>query len=135
VRTTIDLPEDLHRIALVVEDHVHHEAAEGWLASSGGSFATCPITEGSLIRLLIRHGQDGSAAQAILVALTEHPRHEFWPDNVSYRDVPLEGIPGHRQVTDAYLVQLTRARGGTLLTLDRGLAGLYGDIVELIPTT
>jgi predicted nucleic acid-binding protein len=61
-------------------------------------------------------------------------RHEFWPDHVSFADVELGGVVGHRQVTDAYLAQLARSRGGQLLTLDSGLAHLHGDVAVLIPT-
>jgi uncharacterized protein len=120
-------------IALVVADHVHHAAAEAWLAGGSDAFATCPITQGSLVRLLIREGQSGAAARAVVSELADHPRHEFWPDSVSYRDVPLGGLIGHRQVTDAYLVSLARAHGGILATFDQGLAGRYADRVELIP--
>ena len=67
-------------IALLVEDHVHHGAAEDWFVGMSGKFATCPITQGSLMRLLIREGQPASAAQEILTATTADPRHEFWPD-------------------------------------------------------
>lgn len=122
-------------IALVVADHVHHDAAETWLASFTEPFAICPITEGSLVRLLIRQGQAGSAAQAVLTALAEHPRYEFWADSISYREVPLTGVVGHRQVTDAYLVQLARAHQTKLATFDRGLASLHGDIVEVVPSS
>jgi toxin-antitoxin system PIN domain toxin len=121
-------------IALVVADHVHHAAAEAWLAGGSDAFATCPITQGSLVRLLIREGQSGAAARAVVSELTDHPRHEFWPDSVSYRDVPLGGLIGHRQVTDAYLVSLARAHGDILATFDQGLAGRYADRVELIQT-
>jgi len=120
-------------IALVVADHVHHDAAETWLAGSDERFATCPMTEGSLVRLLIRAGQDGPTAHAVVTGLAEHPRHEFWADSISYREVPLGSVIGHRQVTDAYLVQLARAHGARLATFDRDLAGLHSDIVELIP--
>jgi uncharacterized protein len=44
-------------IALVVADHGHHDAVETWLAGVTDRFATCPITQGSLVRLLIREGQ------------------------------------------------------------------------------
>ena len=37
-------------IALLVADHLHHDAAEAWFAASGDRFATCPVTEGSLTR-------------------------------------------------------------------------------------
>lgn len=121
-------------IALLVSDHVHHHAAERWLASAGHSIATCPITEGSLVRLLIREGQSGETAKAVLSALAADPRHEFWPDTSSYREVSMTGIIGHRQVTDAYLAHLARSRQGRLATFDSGLAKLHGDVADLVLT-
>jgi uncharacterized protein len=53
-------------IALLVDDHVHHTAAENWLAGMPGNFATCPITQGSLLRLLLREGQSAATARAVL---------------------------------------------------------------------
>jgi hypothetical protein len=41
-------------------------------------------------------------------------------------------VIGHRQVTDAYLAQLVRGRGGRLATFDHGLAKLHDDIAELL---
>jgi len=120
-------------IALLVEDHVHHGAAENWFARLGEGFATCPITQGSLVRLLIREGQPATAARTILSGATSDARHEFWPDDIQYTSVPAEGIIGHRQVTDAYLAQLARAHGGRLATLDQGLAKVHADVAELVP--
>ena len=120
-------------IALLVEDHVHHGAAENWFVGMTGKFATCPITQGSLIRLLIREGQPTSAAQEILTGATGDPRHEFWPDDIPYTDVPTQGIIGHRQVTDAYLAQLARAHGSRLATFDQAIAKLHHDVAELVP--
>ncbi|MCE7008278.1 PIN domain-containing protein [Kibdelosporangium philippinense] len=121
-------------IALLVADHVHHDAAEDWFSSSDDHFATCPITEGSLVRLLIREGQTADNAKAILDAVKNSERHEFWPDSISYGDVPLNGVLGHRQVTDSYLAQLARSHGGRLATFDQGLAQLHSDIADLLPT-
>jgi toxin-antitoxin system PIN domain toxin len=120
-------------IALLVDDHVHHPAAENWFAEMSGKFATCPITQGSLMRLLIREGQSAAAARAVLSGTTADPRHEFWPDDLAYADVPVAGIVGHRQVTDAYLAHLARARGATLATFDQALAKLHADVAELVP--
>jgi len=120
-------------IALLVDDHVHHVAAENWFVGMSGNFATCPITQGSLIRLLIREGQSAAAARAVLDGTTADQRHEFWPDDVPYTEVPIEGIIGHRQVTDAYLAQLTRARGSRLATFDRAMAKMHKDVTELVP--
>ena len=120
-------------IALLVADHVHHEAAEAWISDRAESLATCPITQGSLVRLLIRQGQSAATSVAVLTALTADARHEFWPDDFSYADVRMTGVIGHRQVTDAYLAQLARNREARLATFDEGLAALHKDIAELIP--
>ena len=121
-------------IALVVSEHVHHDAAADWLAASEQRFATCPITQGSLVRFLVRTGQSAAAALEIVSAVEEADRHEFWPDSVSFADVDVVGVVGHRQVTDAYLAQLARSRKGQLARLDSGLAHLHGDVAVLIPT-
>ncbi|MGJ6125539.1 PIN domain-containing protein [Mycolicibacterium sp. Y3] len=119
-------------IALLVEEHVHHDAAVAWFSASGEAFATCPITQGSLVRFLLREGQSAHAAREVVTAITGAERHEFWPDSLSFTDVQMDGIVGHRQVADAYLAQLARARHGQLATLDSGLAGLHLDVAVLI---
>ncbi len=121
-------------IALVVSEHVHHDAAAEWLSASDAGFATCPITQGSLARFLVRTGQTAAAAREVISAVEGANRHEFWPDSVSFTDVEVGGVVGHRQVTDAYLAQLARSRKGQLATLDSGLAHLHSDIAVLIPT-
>lgn len=120
-------------IALLVDDHVHHAAAEDWFTGLGGNFATCPVTQGSLLRLLIREGQPAATARAVLRGTTASPRHEFWPDDIPYTDVPVTGLIGHRQVTDAYLARLARVRGARLATFDRALASLHSDVTDLVP--
>ena len=121
-------------IALVVAEHVHHDAAVEWLSASDTAFATCPITQGSLVRFLVRAGQSATAARDVVGAVENADRHEFWSDSVAFADVEFAGVIGHRQVTDAYLAQLARSRNGQLATLDSGLAHLHSDIAVLIPT-
>ena len=41
-------------VALTDSRHVHHARAERWLARLPGTFATCPITQGSLVRVLLQ---------------------------------------------------------------------------------
>ena len=121
-------------VALVVSDHVHHDPAERWLTASDSPFATCPITQGGLVRLLVREGQTAEIAKDVINAITSDRRHEFWPDGLSFVDVRVTGVVGHRQVTDAYLAELARAHNGRLATFDLGLAELHGDVAELVPT-
>ncbi|EHB50443.1 PIN domain protein family protein [Mycolicibacterium rhodesiae JS60] len=119
-------------IALVVVEHVHHEPAVTWFSSTDSSFATCPITQGSLVRFLVRAGHTADAARDVVNALEDADRHDFWPDSVSFTDVRLTGVIGHRQVTDAYLAQLARSHHGQLATFDTGLAHLHHDVSLLI---
>jgi uncharacterized protein len=122
-------------IALTVEDHVHHRPAEDWMAAQRDRlFATTPITQGTLLRLLIRNGIAADDAIELLDATTVHPNHRFWTDDAPYDFAVLSGVIGHRQVTDAYLAAQARLRSGRLATFDAGLAAAHPDVVELIPT-
>lgn len=129
----VDLLDANLLIALVVEDHVHHGPAEKWSAGRSRPFATCPITQGSLLRFLVREGASGAEARRFLGEVCLDGRHRFWPDDLEYHDVDMAGVVGHRQITDAYLAALARDRGGRLATLDRGLAAIHSDIADLIP--
>ncbi len=113
-------------IALATPEHSLNARAAGWFRK-GHRFATCPITQGALFRFHLRVGVDATAesAKLLLESISTLPRHEFWPDDVSYLDLPTAGIVGHRQVTDAYLVRLARSHGGTLATMDQSLAAVH----------
>jgi toxin-antitoxin system PIN domain toxin len=119
-------------IALVVVDHVHHDRAVEWFATEEPTLATCPITEGTLLRFLMREGGSASAAIGVLDAIRAAPWHRFWADDIPYEAAQLGGVIGHRQVTDAYLVALARHHGGRVATLDKGLAALHGGDVLLL---
>jgi toxin-antitoxin system PIN domain toxin len=110
-------------IALATPEHSLNARAAAWFRK-GRQFATCPITQGALVRFHLRAGVDATAesAKLLLESISALPRHEFWPDDASYLDMPTAGIIGHRQVTDAYLVLLAGKHGGSLATMDRALA-------------
>jgi uncharacterized protein len=116
-------------VALVSHEHVHHAAAQRWFAASSCPFATCPITQGALLRLLLRVGEVAPAtAVEVLTRLASHSRHRFWPDALGYEVISWRGVLGHRQVTDAYLAALARHHGGKLVSFDRGLVALHTDV-------
>ena len=121
-------------IALSVLEHVHHAAARRWLADHEPTLATCPITEGTLLRFLIREGVDAPLALSTLTAIRQGADRVFWPADLPFAGPQLRGVIGHRQVTDAYLAALARDRGGRLITFDKGLATIHGDVVDLIQT-
>lgn len=60
------------------------------------------------------------------------PSCEFWPNSLSYADVDLNHVVGHRQVTDAYLLALARTHSATLVTFDAALAG-WASTETLVP--
>lgn len=121
-------------VALADASHVHHSAAVDWFTAGQTPFATCPITQGTLLRMLLRHRAVATAgeAAAVLAQFVAHPLHRFWPDDIAYAEVSFDGVLGHRQVTDAYLAALARAKRGRLATFDRGLAALHGDVAVLV---
>ena len=121
-------------IALTVSDHVHHRQAREWSARREHQLATCPITQGTLLRFLLRNGVGPSDALAALDKIVSLPQHVFWPDEIGYGAAMFAGVIGHRQVTDAYLAALADHFGGSLATLDRGLAALHPGTAVLIPT-
>lgn len=119
-------------VALTVVDHIHHDLALDWFEQAEPDLATCPITEGTLLRFLLREGQTAIDAIAVLDAVRSQDWYAFWPDAIRYEVTHLVGVIGHRQVTDAYLVALARHHGGRVATLDKGLAALHGEHVHLV---
>jgi toxin-antitoxin system PIN domain toxin len=119
-------------IALATPEHSLNARAAAWFLK-GHRFATCPITQGALFRFHLRAGVEATAesAKLLLESMYTLPRHEFWPDDVSFLDMPTRGIAGHRQVTDAYLVLLARKHGGSVATMDKALAAVHGETTLL----
>ena len=117
-------------VALFDPDHVHHEAAHEWFAVHRvGGWATCPLTENGLTRVLANPAYGGPAQRPEdvvrrLRAFCGSGDHVFWPDAVSLRDTALFSSPmpvGHRQVTDIYLLALAVRNDGRLATFDRAI--------------
>lgn len=118
-------------IALIDPAHVHHDLAHDWFGRSGHKrFATCPITENGLLRI-VGHpkypnspGPPSVVAQSLL-AIRALPGHRFWPDSISAVDdayLDPARLSNHARVTDGYLLALARANGGRLATMDQRLA-------------
>nr|WP_294513175.1 TA system VapC family ribonuclease toxin [uncultured Rhodopila sp.] len=112
--------------------HVGHEAAHRWFGDVGWvSWATCPITENGVLRIVghpkYPNSADSPAEVAPIVArLRALPGHVFWTDDLCLMgsdrvDAAQIATPG--QVTDTYLLALAVARRGQLATFDRRLSG------------
>jgi len=118
-------------IALIDPAHVGHDAAHRWFARIGSaSWATCPITENGVLRIVGNPRYPNStgspaAAAPIVSHLKALPGHVFWKDNLSLVGTDLVDTahvttPG--QVTDAYLLALAMSQGGQLATFDRRIS-------------
>src|ERR1035441_3701379 len=115
--------------------HPDFTLAKRWFANRPDrSFATCPITQSGMMRLLVK-GVAGLApydmpeARDALLNFTQQPGHVNWPDDPSYLDATrslFARMQGHRQITDAYLLGLAIHNQGKLATLDRGISHLAG---------
>jgi toxin-antitoxin system PIN domain toxin len=115
-------------VALFDPDHVHHDVAHDWFADARRTgWATCPVTENGLVRVLTAHAGDHYRPADIverLHAFRQSGHHRFWADSVSLSDSSLfvaSYIKGHRQVTDIYLLGLATRTGGALATFDRSI--------------
>ena len=117
-------------IALVDPAHVQHEAAHNWFAEDGRtSWATCPMTENGLLRIVGHPRYPNSpgapaVVAGILAVLRQLPGHVFWPDDISLMDatrVDAGRLLSHGQVTDSYLLALACAHQGRLASFDRRL--------------
>ena len=133
-------------VALFEPDHVHHELAHGWFADNrAAGWATCPVTETGLVRVLsnprVREG--GFAVSDVVDRLRRFrsdASHHWWDTGISLTDArlfQLGAIRGHRQVTDLHLAGLAHAKGGKLVTFDRSVVwsavvGARPSLVEVI---
>lgn len=118
-------------IALIDPAHVQHELVHEWFGRVGHkAFATCPITENGLLRI-VGHPKypnspgPPSTVAAALAAIRGLGGHQFWPDSISLVDNNLADpalLSSHSRVTDSYLLALARANKGQLATLDQKLA-------------
>ena len=115
-------------IALFDPDHVHHEAAHAWFGPHRSSgWATCPLTENGVVRILSNPAYPPTAGRPAeiarrLAAFRESGDHAFWPDDVSLCDARRFDLRvGHRHLTDAYLLGLAVRRDGRLASFDRSI--------------
>lgn len=119
-------------IALLDPDHAFHERAHAWWAAHAKSgWASCPIVENGVVRIMSHPGYSQGARFtpgdliSRLRTFATQTNHEFWPDDVSLRDGQLftaERIHSSGQLTDLYLLALAGKHAGRLATFDKGIA-------------
>lgn len=133
-------------VALFDPEHLHHEAAHAWFERNRArGWATCPLTENALVRILSNPSYPGRRttlddAASRLEAFCSDRRHVFWPDSVSVRDgkrFRWRHLQGHRQLTDVYLLALSVSNAGRLATFDstislKSVQGASLDSLEIL---
>ncbi len=115
-------------IALFDPDHIHHEPAHLWFAAHrSAGWATCPLTENGIVRILSNPAYSPTTERTARIverlrAFRSSGHHVFWSDDVSLCDPSAFRLSvGHRQLTDVYLLGLARAHDARLATLDRSI--------------
>jgi len=115
-------------IALLDQSHVHHQTATGFLKRQApDGWATCPLTENGVLRILGRPTAKGGTGSPELVrvllnAWRGYRGHQFWPDDVSLLEGGLfSSLPDSQGLTDVYLLGLAVKHGGRLATFDKNL--------------
>ncbi len=132
-------------IALVDSDHVGHDPMHRWFRRRANrGWATCPLTENGMIRVLSQSAYpSGRRSPAEVIEILGSLRrafpanHVFWADDVSLADESLflpEFITGSKSVTDAYLLGLAARHKARLVSLDRSLPwqAIRGGSAQLI---
>jgi len=117
-------------IALLDPGHVQHEPAHAWFKSHGQkAWATCPLTENAVLRIVgnRRYPNSPGSPAAVALDLAEfcaQPGHESWPDDISLLSSTTfdhARLLSSAQVSDTYLLGLAKAHGGKLATFDKRL--------------
>jgi len=123
-----DLADANVLLALHAPAHPFHARAAAWFDACQ-SFATTPMTDAGLVRLLTRadvmDGRPVRPAEALtmLAVLKRQPHFAFWPDGEALdRSRFAYALQGPGQVTDLHLLDLAAAHGGLLVTFDARIA-------------
>jgi toxin-antitoxin system PIN domain toxin len=118
-------------MALLDPDHAFHERAHDWWAANGQhGWASCPLTENGVVRIMSNPGYSRKArfSPGDLIArlrqFAGQSNHEFWPDDLTLRDetcFAAERLHSSRLLIDLYLLGLATKHNGRLVTFDQGI--------------
>lgn len=118
-------------VALGFQEHEFFERVVSWvqsLRSGEDEFATCAITEIGFLRVLAlpQYGGSIEESKAILQRLKSSSSIGFFfvADDQDASQLP-NWVKTPKQVTDGHLVQLARAHGAMLATLDGKIPGAF----------
>lgn len=118
-------------IALLDPDHdFHHRAHIWWRENRHHGWASSPLTENGVIRIMSNPAYNPLRSLApktvaeLLRSFASGTDHEFWPDSVSFLDntvIDTEEVLGPKQITDLYLLALAASHDGRLVSFDNSI--------------
>ena len=120
-------------LALVSENHIHHQLVTMWFNTPGLRWAICPFTEAGFLRNATapRSGQiTMSEATAVLARMAQEPGYHYLPIAADWQTLCspfFTRLYGTKQVTDAYLLGLALREGLVLVTMDKAIMHLAGN--------
>ena len=128
-------------VALLDEDHIHHELASEWFDTRDLQWALCPFSEAGFLRYMTRPKTgDMSVEEAtrMLAGLAEQPGYHYQPITADWSALSspfFKRVFGHNQITDAFLLGMAIQEELVLATFDKAmlhLAGKYRSHVLLL---
>jgi predicted nucleic acid-binding protein len=118
-------------VAVGFQGHEFFEQVAGWfqaLRPEEDELATCAITELGFVRVLglPQYGLSVEESKASLLRLKSSSRigFVFAADDLDASRLP-RWVKAAKQITDGHLVQLAKANGAVLATLDRNIPGAF----------
>jgi len=120
-------------LAMLWPRHIFFQNASRWFAAHrGAGWATCPMSQAGLVRLYTQPAVMGveispQESMEVLQQTCAEPDHVFWAQNSSITELRPEirqRLVGHKQLTDALLLDLAIRNGGRLVTFDKRMHSL-----------
>jgi len=118
-------------LALFDAEHTQHASASAWHhANASMGWATCPITQNALLRIMSQPTYShpiplASVADRLRESSTEAAHHRFISDDVSLVNpaiVRQSALLRPSALTDIYLLALAFKHNARFVTFDRGIA-------------
>ena len=120
-------------LALLSEDHIHHQLVTAWFNTPDLLWAICPFTEAGFLRNATAPRPGNltiSEATAVLARMAQVPGYHYLPITADWQTLCSPFFPrlyGTRQVTDAYLLGLAVRDDLVLVTMNKAIMHLAGE--------
>lgn len=116
-------------VAICVDDHEFHKRVATWMNRSArfdrAELMTCSVTELGFLRVLVQAPSYSFTIEHGVELLSQLKsskkyRFGFLSDEFGIAQLP-RWVKGPKQITDGHLVELAKAHGATLATLDESI--------------